>query len=124
MGSGSRHRLDVLRFSLGNVDGILVTIEGDPTIGFNGDASWVRKRFTIAHEIGHFLLGHTCEGADIDSEPEREANQFAAEFLIPIAFVKEDYKANPDLDDLAKKYIVSKTAMCLHLMECKVLKYN
>jgi len=119
----AQHHLDVLRFSLGNVDGILVTIEGDPTIGFNGDASWVRKRFTIAHEIGHFLLGHTCEGQDIDSEPESEANQFAAELLIPIAFVKADYKINPDLEYLAQKYIVSRTAMCLHLMECRILKY-
>jgi IrrE N-terminal-like domain len=59
-----------------------------------------RKRFTIAHEIGHFvLLGHDeagsiCGQKDIESwkdrsnPKEREANDFAAELLIPTVVVK------------------------------------
>jgi hypothetical protein len=59
-----------------------------------------RKRFTIAHEIGHFvLLGHDetgsiCGQKDIESwkdrsnPKEREADDFAAELLIPTVVVK------------------------------------
>ena len=116
-----QHELEVLRFPLEAVDGILVVIEDRPTIGFNPSMAWVRKRFTIAHEIGHLLLGHTCTDPDIDNDPEAEANQFAAELLMPIAFLKIDYKAKPDPDYLAQKYIVSRNAMIIHLMECRIL---
>ncbi len=117
----AQHNLEVLRFPLGAVDGLLVMVDGCPTIGFNADRAWVRKRFTISHEIGHLLLGHTCSGLDIDNDIEAEANQFAAELLMPLAFLKVDYKKEPDLEKLAEKYIVSKTALCLHLMECRLL---
>jgi Zn-dependent peptidase ImmA (M78 family) len=116
-----QHELEVLRFSLGAVDGILVVYEGLPTIGFNPSIAWVRRRFTIAHEIGHLLLGHTCTDPDLDNDPEAEANQFAAELLMPLAILKIDYKHERDLEKLAAKYIVSKEAMCLHLMECRIL---
>jgi Zn-dependent peptidase ImmA (M78 family) len=54
-----------------------------------------RKRFTVAHEIGHFVIPHhrelasACEGGSIESFsrrlalPELEANEFAAELLLP-----------------------------------------
>ncbi len=115
-----QHKLEVLRFPLGAVDGLLVKVNGLPTIGFNGDTSWVRRRFTIAHEIGHLMLGHTLE-CDIDTDAEAEAGQFAAELLMPLAFLKIDYKNRPDLDALAWKYIVSREALCRHLMDCRIL---
>lgn len=116
----AQHDLEVLRFPLGAVDGLLVRVNGLPTIGFNGDTSWVRRRFTIAHEIGHLILGHTLE-CGIDTDGEGEANQFAAELLMPLAILKVDYKKEPDLEKLAWKYIVSQEAMCRHLMECRIL---
>ena len=117
----AQHDLAVLRFPLGAVDGLLVMVDGLPTIGFNGDTAWVRRRFTIAHEVGHLFLGHVCSGLDIDRNNEAEANQFAAELLMPLAILKIDYKKDPDLEKLAWKYIVSKEALCLHLMECHIL---
>lgn len=116
----TQHNLEVLRFPLGAVDGLLVMVNGLPTIGFNGDTAWVRRRFTIAHEVGHLMLGHTLE-CGIDTNEEAEANQFAAELLMPLAILKADYKNEPDLEKLAWKYIVSKEALCLHLMECRIL---
>ncbi|MFA7415236.1 MAG: ImmA/IrrE family metallo-endopeptidase [Rhizobium sp.] len=50
-----------------------------------------RARFTVAHELGHFFL-HTGiplarsfkgDGVQIFSKSEPQANQFAAEFLMP-----------------------------------------
>jgi Zn-dependent peptidase ImmA (M78 family) len=54
-----------------------------------------RQRFTLAHEIGHYLLpdqqdlSQPCGKAQIESwdeglgKAERDANQFAAEILMP-----------------------------------------
>jgi Zn-dependent peptidase ImmA (M78 family) len=55
-----------------------------------------RLRFTIAHEVGHLLLGHQIPSAavlDADAAPpfsahqEREADVFASEFLMPAEWV-------------------------------------
>lgn len=116
----TQHDLQVLRFPLGAVDGLLVMVNGLPTIGFNGDTAWVRRRFTIAHEIGHLMLGHTLD-CGIDTDAEAEADQFAAELLMPLALLRPDYKKEPNLETLARKYIVSQEALCWHLMECRIL---
>jgi IrrE N-terminal-like domain len=52
-----------------------------------------RKRFTIAHEIGHFILHRdrqvSCLPSDIarwenaDDNPERQADNFASQLLLP-----------------------------------------
>jgi hypothetical protein len=58
-----------------------------------------RKRFTIAHELGHYILpGHgelecVCKSRDIESwsrgvpSHEVDANRFASELLIPLSHV-------------------------------------
>jgi hypothetical protein len=55
-----------------------------------------RKRFTIAHEIAHFVLhgyGSICKEKDIEgwakggNDKERQADDFAAELLIPATAV-------------------------------------
>ena len=62
-------------------------------------AAPMRRRFTIAHEIGHFVLhaqGATgvvfCRVTDAPEAPkqriEREANRFAAELLMPEDLVR------------------------------------
>jgi len=53
-----------------------------------GDAA-VRRRFTLAHELGHYQLGHgpsvdTTATLNDQSDPEESAaNRFAAEFIAP-----------------------------------------
>lgn len=42
-----------------------------------------RKRFTVAHELGHCVLGHNIGGAILRSD-ERAADKFAAELLAPL----------------------------------------
>jgi hypothetical protein len=76
-----------------------------------------RKNFTIAHEIGHFVLpGHeqasvACTASDIsdraetstEREFEREANEFAAELLMPADLVEViAASAAPSLDVIEK----------------------
>lgn len=118
----SQYDLDVQRVPLGEkISGLLVMIDGCPTIGFNADQVWVRRRFSIAHEIGHLLMGHTSNEQDEKSQAEAEANQFAAELLVPLHFIKKDYQCQPDLNFLAQKYLVSKEMLCRHLIDCHIL---
>jgi hypothetical protein len=115
------HSLDVRRIDASNkVSGLLVVCreldEEYATIGFNGNMPWCRRRFTIAHEIGHLLLGHTC-GVQDGSHNETEANTFAAELLVPTINLKKDFGHNQDLNELSKKYCVSDQTLTLRLME-------
>ena len=106
-------------------------------IGVNSKHHPNRQRFTIAHELGHYLLHagnevhvdrqfvvmrrdqRSSEGTDVH---EMEANLFAAELLMPEEFLEqeEDLGSIDFLDEdviakLAKKYRVSQQAMTIRL---------
>lgn len=79
-----------------NVSGFISNRE----IVINDEESPQRKNFTIAHELGHYLLGHVGkEGYDVlyrqpIAEPtnkpmEQEANCFAANLLVPEYMLKK-----------------------------------
>lgn len=93
---------------------------GARKIYLKGTDSVTRKRFTCAHEIGHFLLHDRHDVVLLRSssagEIEKEADGIAAEILMPRyfvgKFVKEDGK---HLADLAKKFKVSELAI-----ECRL----
>jgi hypothetical protein len=102
-----------------------------------------RRRFTIAHEIGHLLLHVPAsreaiydrpgdirehdEGASGEEVPElrrreREANVFARELLMPEALVDEQAHATGfNLPALAGRFEVSVPAMRLRLRLLKLL---
>ena len=90
------------------------------------DKPW-RKMFTVAHELGHVVLGHKSyevlfrvqkkDGAY--RQTESEANSFAASLLMP-KFMLQKYldKYNLTINDfleMAKIFGVSGTAMKSHL---------
>ena len=53
-----------------------------------------RHRFTAAHELGHLILhGDTAPG---DHQQEREADAFAAEFLMPEATISGELPLRTD----------------------------
>lgn len=65
-----------------------------------------RQNFTIAHELGHYVLGHTEQSeydnlfrlsvAEKEDIPiEQEANCFAANLLVPERFLKDFVKKYP-----------------------------
>jgi Zn-dependent peptidase ImmA (M78 family) len=112
--------------------------DGSAVIGVNSLDAPTRRRFTIAHEIGHLLL-HGDEHLHIDEKfpirlqrdaksslgtdrIEVEANQFAAELLMPRELLAKDIAAMPENIDaeqaielLARKYEVSPQAISLRL---------
>ena len=118
----TKNDLQVLGYNFGKkVSGILLLVGDEATIGFNNTQHWHRRRFTIAHEIGHLLMNHTCDPEDKNSCKEIESNQFAAELLIPLASIKKDFKDIPNLDTLSSRYAVSKEALTRHLIDCRLL---
>lgn len=89
-----------------------------------------RQRFTLAHELGHFFLHMQEEGARdvfVDnkdcllfrdgkySRQEKEANNFAAEYLMPEKEVRKLYNQYWITDLLAKWFWVSRIAMAIRI---------
>lgn len=85
----------------GNLSGMLQRQDGGAVVGVNSLHSKVRQRFTIAHEIGHFVLhrGRTfIDEVRVDYRDERasagtyrqeiNANSFVAELLMPADMVR------------------------------------
>ncbi|MCX6373029.1 MAG: ImmA/IrrE family metallo-endopeptidase [Actinobacteria bacterium] len=84
-----------------------------------------RRRFTIAHEIGHFVLHeercrpvHYGSVAEAGRAEEREADAFAAELLMPEPLVREAVREHgPDVNRLADRFEVGRKAMQARLRE-------
>lgn len=95
------------------------------TIFYNPDDSRVRRRFTVAHELGHLCLNHGFAFRDPSQNFSRfhydinevEANKFAAELLIPEAAIKIliDKRGITDAERLAKIFDVSLNAISYRL---------
>lgn len=113
--------------------GLLLRKNGTAVIGINSDESYVRQRFSIAHELGHYFL-HESKDVFVDyrdnktnivrTPKEKEANTFAAALLMPRSKIINDAKkvfknnsvCEEDIEKLAKKYEVSKDAMTYRLL--------
>lgn len=72
------------------VSGVYAASQGQGFIFASSREAAVRRRFTVAHEVGHHVLGHGSivdpEGNlahDVAEPLERDANSFAAELLLP-----------------------------------------
>jgi Zn-dependent peptidase ImmA (M78 family) len=122
----------------GEVSGLIYRQKAErPVIGVNSLHSLTRQRFTIAHELAHLVL-HKDEELHVDEQypirfrdktsskavdrTEIEANQFAAELLMPYDFLvaeinqlRDGISADEGIRLLAEKFIVSEQAMTFRL---------
>ncbi|MBR2184295.1 MAG: ImmA/IrrE family metallo-endopeptidase [Prevotella sp.] len=119
---------------LENYDGrIVYGKRGKALITVNSNLTYVpRKRFTIAHELGHYILGHNRKEVAHDNQAstefyksgsqETEANQFASELLMPTSvFLEyiEGERFSPRLmHDLAEEFKTSVTSVVYKYLEC------
>ena len=121
----------VIEFDFPDSTSGLTFIEGGiKTIGVNSNHAPVRQRFSIGHELGHYLMGHENydHGAtyiedrpsfmDPQNRQEVEANEFSAQLLMPPKMLKRDV-AELELDAaaLASRYEVSEQAMWIQLID-------
>lgn len=114
------------------VSGVLLFVDSAVVIGFNDAHHHVRQRFTVAHELGHYLLSHHdhfhIDLADAHGTPpgynwqdERAANEFAAAALMPSAMVTAYFERDRSLEKLAKRFDVSREAMGWRLVNLGLL---
>lgn len=87
----------------------------------------VRQRFTAAHELGHFVLhrgqigsglqdNYLLRAEGMSNSQEVEANQFAADLLMPRDLISEAISSGAtDVSSLAKLFKVSEIAMSIRL---------
>jgi len=93
------------------------------SIHINPQQPLERKRFTVAHELGHLLLGHGPRNREMETnyniynfDPvERDANAFAAALLMPRDAVQHFVSNGYDLFSLAVQFSVSTQAMSIRL---------
>ncbi len=105
-----------------DISGVLIKKDDTCVIGINSAHAITRQRFSIAHEIGHLIL-HSKSALFVDKvinrdrksslaidNKEIEANQFAAELLMPRELIRKEInklfkKDNfvPDKDWLTEK---------------------
>jgi Zn-dependent peptidase ImmA (M78 family) len=87
-----------VRFATRKLDAISQWMPGSPPLFVvNQDSPADRLRFTLAHEIGHLVMHMTPT-----PDQENEANQFAAEFLMPSAEIRPQLVSPLDLPRLAE----------------------
>jgi Zn-dependent peptidase ImmA (M78 family) len=120
-----------------DMSGALIRSDDGETvmIAVNETHSRVRRRFTVAHEIAHYVLGHLTDEPHIDREftaihrnevssqatdpREIKANTFAASLLMPEDFLLKDFVKSGGFDGLA----LSQMALRYQVSE-QALKYR
>ena len=114
----ARDSAEVRRDRFDGFEGMLLTdaVRSTGCILANTSKNMRRTRFTVAHELGHFLMerhqlsaatGFTCSAQDMretregrqNLRQETQANQFAIELLTPDYLMEPFYSDDPDLRD-------------------------
>lgn len=138
-GSNSKEKLNVVNIAKGlgfivydacfkdrQIAGKVVDNKTTRAIYVNKDDIPARKRFTVAHEIGHIILHHPLNEKPFEKidyrganstfdRKEWEANRFAAALLMPKDESKIIWEQTYDIDDFADRMGVSKVAAAIRL---------
>jgi Zn-dependent peptidase ImmA (M78 family)/DNA-binding XRE family transcriptional regulator len=98
---------------VGNVDAFSTRVAHRPLVGLTAaKGGLLRRRFNVAHEVGHLLLH--AEARPGDGQHEREAHLFAAELLMPEKLILDVLPVRPDpakLVPLQQEWGVSVSAL-------------
>lgn len=128
-----------------SISGMMVTKEdGSAVVVINENHHENRKRFSMAHELGHYLLHRTARSIFVDASEQKfyrdaeastgtklqeiEANAFAAELLMPQESIEERVTETltmldePIIEKLAAEFCVSQSAMIFRLQKLRLLE--
>ena len=108
-------------------------------ISVNNNNHYYRQRFTMAHELGHYLYHFDLLGDGVDdntayrsvpngrfynqnigSREETEANRFAASILMPETLVRHVWNSKKSVSETARTFQVSSHAMEIRLRGLEV----
>lgn len=119
--------LKLVEYNLGDdVSGVLIINDNVGTIGINYSNSYLRQRFTMAHELGHYLMHASKTEVFIDKDflvkyrhsnnystqekrQEYEANMFAASLLMPKDIIELEMES-PELNGLSEVEVIATLA--------------
>ena len=103
-------------------------------IHVNASESETGQRFSIGHEIGHYLMHpdgfvfsphedpeSALYSADPEKELEREADYFSSVLLVPPRWLRKDVDAGLMPADLARRYQVSQDVIFIALQQHRLL---
>lgn len=123
------------------ISGHLRRIDGRYEAASSRNEHAYRQRFTLAHELGHYVLHRDLVGNGVDDntqyrstergdiynsaikvEHERQANSFAANFLMPRPSIEKEFEDTEvkRLMDLVHRYQVSPSAMKWRLKNLEI----
>ena len=131
-----------IRYPIGDagISGAAILRDSDKIIFSNSSNILSREIFTVAHELGHFELGHFSNDIttftdlkfDNDKKEEEEANYFAACFLMPKEKVRsyiskfltvgEKGWSCLDIADIQGTFNVSFDTVLKRLVELKIME--
>lgn len=124
-----RNGIIVISFDFGTerVDSrTIYTHDKQPIIILNKTMLGDRKRFSLAHELGHLIM-HAFTMPSFDRDITHEANMFAAGFLLPQNEVKKDFENGVNialLGELKRKWKVSMQALLFRASDLGFLTEN
>jgi len=119
-----------------DISGEIVRAQDRYEVNLNARDAETRQRFTLAHEIGHFLYHRDLIGDGLDDDRayrstnkgryfntrigpthETEANKFAANLLMPWPLIEEMQALGLSRKQMAARLKVSEHAMAIRLGE-------
>lgn len=114
----------------GRGHGMTMTLKGETLVAVSCTPHAMRLRSTLAHELGHIVLGTVDReagslGWDRGSDAETQADAFARHLLVPLDAVRAAAigrsPSEPLLSDLVQTYMASPSIIAIQMREADLI---